>query len=199
MRMMTGLLVVLFTLISGNGLQADENKTEQKNDKPTHAVLHTSEGDITFELFWEQAPLAVENFVGLARGTKEYLDPETKKPTKGNFFDGVIFHRVISGFMIQTGDPLGTGRGGPGYQFPNESSNLSFDQPGRLGMANAGRDTNGSQFFITVAPTPHLDGGYTIWGQVTEGMDVVQKIATTRTGPGDRPVEEIRIERVSFE
>ena len=196
MRMITGFLVVLLTLTIGSGLQADEKNTAEK---PSHAVLHTSEGDIKFELFWDQAPLAVENFVGLARGTKEYLDPKTKEPTKGNFFDGVIFHRVIAGFMIQTGDPLGTGRGGPGYQFKNETSNLRFDQAGRLGMANAGRDTNGSQFFITLGPTRHLDGGYTIWGQVTEGMDVVQKIGNTKTAAGDRPVEEIKIERVTFE
>lgn len=152
------------------------------------AVIHTTDGDITIELHKAKAPKTVDNFIGLATGKKVWLDPATRQPVKDRpLYNGVIFHRTIPGFMIQGGDPLGSGMGGPGFQFENEDSDLRFDKEGVVAMANAGRDTNGSQFFITVAPRHHLDGGYTIFGQVTDGMDVVHKIVNKPTGANDRP------------
>jgi len=156
-------------------------------------------GEIVIKLFSDKTPETVENFTGLASGTREYRDPQTGELTTGRFYDGLIFHRVIDGFMIQGGDPLGTGRGGPGYQFDCEIvEGLSFDRPGILAMANAGPNTNGSQFFITVSPTPWLDGRHTIFGEVTEGMDYVYEIARTPTGPGDRPAQPVVMERVEI-
>ncbi len=166
----------------------------------TTATLHTNRGDITVELFADQAPKTVGNFVGLATGDKEYIDPKTGKPTTGNFYDGVIFHRVIDGFMIQGGDPEGTGRGGPGYQFGDEfHPELAFNRPYLLAMANAGPGTNGSQFFITVSPTPHLNRRHTIFGEVTDpaSQAVVDAIAQTATDRMDRPVEPVVIESVT--
>ena len=164
------------------------------------ATLHTNHGDIVIELFDDHAPKTVENFVGLATGTKEYIDAETGRATTGNFYDGVTFHRVIDGFMIQGGDPQGDGRGGPGYTFADEfHPELSFDRPYLLAMANAGPGTNGSQFFITVGPTPHLDRRHTIFGEVkdADSQKVVDSIATTKTGRMDRPVEPVVIESVT--
>jgi peptidyl-prolyl cis-trans isomerase A (cyclophilin A) len=153
-----------------------------------YAVLETTLGEITCELFPHQAPVTVENFVGLANGTKEFVDPNTRERIKRPFYDGLVFHRVIPKFMIQGGCPLGSGTGGPGYKFKDEfSKDLSFDRPGRLAMANAGPGTNGSQFFITVAPTDWLNNRHTIFGQVVKGQDVVEKIVNTPKGPGDRP------------
>ena len=153
-----------------------------------YAVLETSLGEITCELFPDKAPVTVQNFAGLADGSKEFVDPKTQERTKRPFYDGLTFHRVIPKFMIQGGCPLGTGTGGPGYKFQDEfSKDLSFDQPGRLAMANAGPGTNGSQFFITVAPTDWLDDHHTIFGQVINGMDVVDKIVNTPKGANDRP------------
>lgn len=159
------------------------------------ATLHTNLGDIRLELFAEQAPETVSNFVGLATGEKTWTDPRTKEQSNAPLYSGVIFHRVIPGFMIQGGDPLGTGTGGPGYTFDDEiDPSLTFTQPYILAMANAGRrlgkGTNGSQFFITVAPTPWLLGNHTIFGRVTDedSKRVVDAIATTPTGAGDRPV-----------
>ncbi|WP_084634819.1 peptidylprolyl isomerase [Propionicicella superfundia] len=166
----------------------------------TTATLHTNLGDIVIEMFADQAPKTVANFVGLATGTKEYTDPGTGEPTTGNFYDGLIFHRVIDGFMIQGGDPLGTGRGGPGYQFGDEfHPELSYDRPYLLGMANAGPGTNGSQFFITVTPTPHLNRRHTIFGEVTDPASraVIDTIATTPTDRTDRPLEPIVITSVT--
>jgi peptidyl-prolyl cis-trans isomerase A (cyclophilin A) len=166
------------------------------------ATLHTSAGPIRVELFPNHAPKTVKNFVELAEGTKEYTDPRTRKPGSGPYYDGTTFHRVIDGFMLQGGDPTGTGTGGPGYQFEDEfHPELQFDRPYLLAMANAGPRTNGSQFFITVAPTSWLNFKHTIFGEVVDDASrkVVDAIATTRTGPGDRPVEEIRIERVEIE
>jgi peptidyl-prolyl cis-trans isomerase A (cyclophilin A) len=132
--------------------------------------------------------VTVQNFVGLANGTKEFVDPKSRERTKRPYYDGQDFHRVIPKFMIQGGCPLGTGTGGPGYNFQDEfSKDLSFDKPGRLAMANAGPGTNGSQFFITVAPTDWLDNHHTIFGQVVKGMDVVDKIVNTPKGANDRP------------
>ena len=166
------------------------------------ATLHTSLGDIRVELLPNHAPATVENFVGLATGTKEYADPESGARTTGKFYDGLTFHRVIDGFMIQGGCPRGDGRGGPGYQFKDEfHPELQFDRPYLLAMANAGPGTNGSQFFITVGPTPHLNRRHTIFGEVDDqsSRDVVDAIATTRTGPGDQPVEPVVIESVAVE
>ncbi|MFR9725684.1 peptidylprolyl isomerase [Streptomyces sp. MS19] len=160
----------------------------------TAATIHTSEGDIEVTLFPEQAPLAVTNFAGLADGSLPYEGQENGEP----LYDGTIFHRVIADFMIQGGDPEGTGMGGPGYEFPNETSpDLTFDEPYVLAMANAGPDTNGSQFFITVAATEWLNGGYSIFGEVTDeaSREVVDAIVTTEVN-GERPVEDIVIESV---
>ena len=168
----------------------------------TFATIYTNAGPIRVELFSNHAPKTVRNFVGLAEGTQEYRDPTTGAPGSGPYFDGTIFHRVISGFMIQGGDPTGTGRGGPGYQFGDEfHSELRFDRPYLLAMANAGPGTNGSQFFITVGPTPHLNMRHTIFGEVAdaESRKIVDAIATTRTGAGDRPVQDIVIERIEVE
>lgn len=165
------------------------------------ATLHTNHGDVVIELFDEKTPETVENFVGLATGAKEYADPETGAKTTGNFYDGLTFHRVIDGFMIQGGCPRGDGRGGPGFQFADEfHPDLVFDRAYLLAMANAGPGTNGSQFFITVAPTPHLNRRHTIFGQVTDpaSQKVVDSIATTPTSFGDRPVEPVVIESVTI-
>ena len=167
-------------------------------------TLHTSKGDISITLFPDHAPKTVRNFVGLAEGTQEWKDPSTGQARTEPFYDGVTFHRIIPNFMIQGGDPLGTGIGGPGYTFDDEiSPALSFDRPYLLAMANAGkrggRGTNGSQFFITVAPTTWLTGKHTIFGEVSDqnGRDVVDAIAAVQTGAGDRPVEPVVIERVT--
>jgi peptidyl-prolyl cis-trans isomerase A (cyclophilin A) len=168
-------------------------------------TLHTTKGDISITLFPDHAPKTVRNFVGLAEGTQEWKDPRTGQKRTEPFYDGVSFHRIIPGFMIQGGDPLGTGTGGPGYVFDDEiSPALAFDRPYLLAMANAGkqggRGTNGSQFFITVAPTTWLTGKHTIFGEVSDqnGRDVVDAIAAVRTGAGDRPVEPVTIERVTI-
>ena len=164
------------------------------------ATLHTTKGDIVIELFDDEAPTTVANFVGLAGGTKEYRDPNTGETKTGKFYDGLGFHRVIGGFMIQGGCPLGTGTGGPGYRFADEfHPELSFNRPYLLAMANAGPGTNGSQFFITVAPTEWLTGKHTIFGKVADDQSkaVVDDIAAVATGPGDRPVEDVVIESVT--
>jgi len=164
------------------------------------ATLHTNHGDIVIELFPDHAPKTVENFVGLATGTKEYVDAGTGEKTTGNFYDGLTFHRVIDGFMIQGGCPRGDGRGGPGYQFGDEfHPELSFNKPYLLAMANAGPGTNGSQFFITVGPTPHLNRRHTIFGEVkdAESQKVVDSIATTKTTFGDKPAEPVVINSVT--
>jgi peptidyl-prolyl cis-trans isomerase A (cyclophilin A) len=165
------------------------------------AVFKTSLGSIKIKLFPETAPITVGNFVGLATGTKEWLDPKTGKKAEGQkLYDGTIFHRVIPEFMIQGGDPLGRGTGGPGYRFECETKPTDrFDRPGILAMANAGKNTNGSQFFITVKPTPWLNGNHTIFGEVVEGMDVVEKISKAPRDGIDRPLEKIVLESVSIE
>ena len=166
------------------------------------AVLHTNHGDITVDLFPDHAPKTVQNFVGLADGSGEWTDPTTGKKGSGSLYAGTVFHRVISGFMIQGGDPLGQGIGGPGYQFGDEfHPELQFDRPYLLAMANAGPGTNGSQFFITVGPTPHLNRKHTIFGEVADqaGREVVDRIAAVRTGRGDKPVEDVVIESVEVQ
>jgi peptidyl-prolyl cis-trans isomerase A (cyclophilin A) len=157
-------------------------------------------GKFTIELFEKQAPNTVANFVGLAEGSKEWKDPKTGQVITGKpFYDGVIFHRVIDGFMIQGGDPTGTGMGGPGYRFPDEiHPELKHTSEGTLSMANAGPNTNGSQFFITLGPTPHLDGRHAVFGRVVEGMDVVKQIGKTKTSR-DRPVTDVVMNKVTIE
>ena len=160
------------------------------------ATLTTSLGDIRCELFPDKAPKTVANFVGLAEGTKEWTDPRSGQKVKKPLYDGTIFHRVISGFMIQGGDPLGNGTGGPGYQFEDEKNGLKFEKPGILAMANAGPDTNGSQFFITDSTPHHLDGRHTIFGQCD--LEVSKKIIAVETGPGDRPKKDVTITKIAF-
>jgi peptidyl-prolyl cis-trans isomerase A (cyclophilin A) len=163
------------------------------------AIIKTTEGSITCELFTKEAPNTVANFVGLATGTKEFKDSATGQMIKRPFYNGLIFHRVIPGFMIQGGDPLGTGMGGPGYQFDNENTNASFNKPGVLAMANAGPNTNGSQFFITVAPTPNLEGSYSVFGQVISGQDVADKISQVERDSHDRPIMPVVIESITIQ
>ena len=167
-----------------------------------YATLKTNRGDIEVQLFPNHAPKTVANFTELAEGTREWVDPGTGEKSSAKLYDGTIFHRVISGFMIQGGDPLGTGTGGPGYRFADEfHPELQFDKPYLLAMANAGPGTNGSQFFITVGPTPHLNRRHTIFGEVADGpsREVVDAISSTATGPMDRPVEDVVIESVVVE
>jgi len=164
------------------------------------AVLETSEGQIVCRLYEEESPVTVANFAGLAEGTKEFTDATRRERTKRRFYDGTKFHRVIPRFMIQGGDPLGTGTGGPGYSIQDEfAPNLKFDRPGRLAMANAGPGTGGSQFFITQIPTPWLDGKHTIFGQVVEGQEVVARICSTLGTPGGRPSKEITLKKVTID
>jgi peptidyl-prolyl cis-trans isomerase A (cyclophilin A) len=168
----------------------------------TYAIFETSQGDIVCKLFEKETPKTVENFVGLAEGTKEFNDPKSGQKTKRPFFDGLMFHRVIPQFMIQGGCPLGTGTGGPGYRFNDEfHSSLKHDKAGKLSMANSGPNTNGSQFFITVAATPWLDNRHSIFGEVVEGQDVANKISESPRDSQDRPrtpvtLKHVRIERV---
>lgn len=160
-----------------------------------YALFKTSMGDILCELYSEQAPITVENFIGLATGSKEWKDSKTgEMRTNTPLYTNTKFHRVIPNFMIQGGDPLGTGRGGPGYRFPDEfHPDLKHDRPGRLSMANSGPNTNGSQFFITHRPTTWLDNKHTIFGQVIEGQDIVNKIGSAPKDKYDRPLEEIKL------
>jgi peptidyl-prolyl cis-trans isomerase A (cyclophilin A) len=168
-----------------------------------YATLKTNNGDITVRLFADQAPKTVKNFVELAEGAREWTHPKTGQKTTDKLYDGTVFHRVISGFMIQGGDPLGNGTGGPGYEFGDEfHPDLSFDRPYLLAMANAGPGTNGSQFFVTLAPTAWLTGKHTIFGEVVDeaGKKVVDAIGATQTNPRtDRPVKDVAIESVVVE
>jgi peptidyl-prolyl cis-trans isomerase A (cyclophilin A) len=169
----------------------------------TYAVFETSQGNIVVKLLEKEAPKTVENFVGLAEGTKEFVDEVTRKKEKRPYYDGLIFHRVIPQFMIQGGCPSGTGMGGPGYKFADEfHPSLKHSKAGKLSMANAGPGTNGSQFFITVAATPHLDNRHTIFGEVVEGQDVADKISKVPRDASDRPrtpvvIQKLRIERIA--
>jgi peptidyl-prolyl cis-trans isomerase A (cyclophilin A) len=164
------------------------------------ATLHTNQGPVVIRLFPDHAPKTVRNFVELAEGGRQWTDPATGRTTTDKLYDGTIFHRVIPDFMIQGGDPLGSGRGGPGYEFADEiHPDLAFDRPYLLAMANSGPGTNGSQFFITVAPTPWLNGKHTIFGEVIEGAGVVDLISRAKTGSQDRPVDDVTIESVTVE
>jgi len=165
------------------------------------ATFVTSMGQFTVRLMPEHAPKTVANFTELATGQREWTDPRTGQRSSDRLYDGTVFHRVIPDFMIQGGDPLGRGTGGPGYTFEDECppGGPSFDRPGLLAMANAGPGTNGSQFFITVGPTPWLNGKHTIFGEVINGADVVDKISRVQTAPGDRPVPDVVLESVTIQ
>jgi peptidyl-prolyl cis-trans isomerase A (cyclophilin A) len=164
------------------------------------ATVRTTMGTIVLRLFPDKAPKTVQNFVNLTEGGTEWTDPRTGRRTTGPLYNGTIFHRVIDDFMLQGGDPLGNGMGGPGYEFEDEiHPQLRFDRPYLLAMANAGPGTNGSQFFITVVPTPHLNGKHTIFGEVIEGAEVVDAIAKTETDRRDRPVKDVVLESVTID
>ena len=194
---MKTLLIALLALVSSTPAFA----AQAKESKDPVAVIQTSLGTIKVRLFKSKAPITVDNFVGLATGKKEWTDPKTNKKVKGkSLYAGTVFHRVIPGFMVQGGDPLGQGIGGPGYQFQDEVSPLdSFANPGILAMANAGPNTNGSQFFITVAPTPHLNGRHTIFGEVISGLEVVTKIAGVPRDGMDKPNKDVKIVSIKIQ
>ena len=188
-------LLVLAVVIAGTA------NMEAKLKPGTYAQFTTSMGNFTVLLFEQDAPKTVANFVGLAEGTKEWTDPKTGQKVKRPYYDGLIFHRIIDGFMIQGGDPLGVGTGGPGYRFEDEfSPKARHSKEGILSMANSGPNTNGGQFFITLGPTPHLDNKHSVFGEVVEGMDVVRKIGKVKVGMNDKPVTpvtmSVKIERV---
>jgi len=189
---------IIFLLVTSLALVGCSS-TESEN--MSTATLNTSMGDIVIELFSNQAPKTVANFVELATGAKEWLDPNIGEKVKTNLYDGTIFHRVIPGFMIQGGDPLGSGMGGPGYNFADEfHGELNFDKPYLLAMANAGPNTNGSQFFITVAATAWLNRKHSIFGEVKDAASqkVVDAIAAVKTGANDKPVQAVKINSISF-
>jgi peptidyl-prolyl cis-trans isomerase A (cyclophilin A) len=174
--------------------------THEERTRVSTATLHTNRGDIVIDLFDTKAPKTVANFVGLATGTKEYTDATSGAKATGNFYDGLVFHRVIDGFMIQGGCPRGDGRGGPGYTFADEfHPDLTFNRPYLLAMANSGPGTNGSQFFITAGPTPHLNRKHTIFGEVTDpaSQKVVDAVSTTPTDRSDRPKDAVVINSVT--
>jgi peptidyl-prolyl cis-trans isomerase A (cyclophilin A) len=184
------------------GIVIEADKTGVPVAEALYATLHTNAGPIRLELFPDHAPKTVRNFVELADGSREYIDPRTRQKGSGPYYDGTIFHRIIKGFMVQGGDPTGTGRGGPGYEFEDEfHSELSFNRPYLLAMANAGPKTNGSQFFITVGPTPHLNFKHTIFGAVADqaSAEVIEAIAGTDTDRNDRPTRDVVIERIDIE
>jgi len=197
--MMVGALTTFLDMKGSMMIQTAEAASKPVLPPGEYAEIETSLGTIVCQLFPNSAPETVANFVGLAEGTKSFLDPHKGIMVKRPFFDGLVFHRVIKNFMIQGGDPLGNGTGGPGYQFKNEvDPTLHFDKKGILAMANAGPDTNGSQFFITVAPTTWLDGNYSIFGQVVSGQEVADKISNTPTDRRDRPVDPVTILHVKI-
>ena len=179
---------------------AGQDAPAKKAGGKVYAHFTTNLGKFTVELFEKDAPKTVANFVGLAEGTKEWTDPKTGAKVKKPFYNGLIFHRVIADFMIQGGDPLGTGTGDPGYKFGDEfGSGRKMDKAGVLAMANAGPNTNGSQFFVTVAATSHLDNRHAIFGEVIEGYDVVEKISKLPRNAQDRPNKDVKINTVKIE
>ena len=167
----------------------------------TYAIFNTTEGNITVKLFETDAPITVKNFVELAEGAKEWTHPGTNEKSTNKLYNGTVFHRVIPDFMIQGGDPTGTGMGGPGYRFQDETKDSphKFDKKGKLAMANSGPNTNGCQFFITVAPTPWLTGNHTIFGEVVEGQEIADKISVVKTGAQDKPAKPVVLESITIE
>jgi peptidyl-prolyl cis-trans isomerase A (cyclophilin A) len=191
--MIKQLLLAAIILAAFGGSMA--NTQEKKG--PLYATMKTTLGDIVLVLFEDKAPKTVANFVGLVSGTKEWTDPKTGEKVKRPLYNGTIFHRVIPDFMIQGGDPLGRGTGGPGYKFEDEfSPDLKHSKPGTLSMANAGPNTNGSQFFITVKATPWLDGRHTVFGEVVKGQEVVNAIVSTPRGANDKPNKDVVLKEV---
>ncbi len=170
---------------------------EQTLSPGVYAHFITNLGEFVAHLFNDKTPVTTDNFIGLAEGTKTFVDPESGQEAKRPYYDGIIFHRIIDGFMIQGGDPTGTGTGGPGYRFADEfHPSLRHDRPGILSMANAGPGTNSSQFFITLGPTPHLNDRHSVFGEVVQGIDVVSKIGKTPVNRQDRPVEDVVLQQV---
>ena len=198
--MKTSMFAVVAMLAAATAF-AGQDAAAKKGGGKVYAHFTTSLGKFTVELFEKDAPKTVANFVGLADGTKEWTDPKTGAKVKKPFYNGLIFHRVIADFMIQGGDPLGTGTGDPGYKFADEfGSGRKMDKAGVLAMANAGPNTNGSQFFITLKETNYLNGKHTVFGEVTDGMDTIRKIGETKTSkPGDRPVVPVVMQSVTIE
>jgi len=196
------LMMFAFSLCACSSSEPTENTTEKFTAKVVKeekiaAVIVTSMGSMKILLYPNKAPETVKNFVGLAKGTREWIDYKTLERKHTPFYDGLIFHRVIPKFMIQTGDPKGNGTGNAGYRFADEIvDDLKFDRPGLLAMANSGKDTNSSQFFITEVPLPHLNGKHTIFGEVVEGMEVVNAIARVPRDSRDKPVEEVSIKKI---
>jgi peptidyl-prolyl cis-trans isomerase A (cyclophilin A) len=172
---------------------------QRPTEPGTYAIFDTSMGEFLAVLYKDKAPKTVANFAGLANGTKSWTDPRTGQKSDQPLYDGVIFHRVIPGFMIQGGDPMGTGTGGPGYRFEDEfHRDLRHDDPGVLSMANAGPNTNGSQFFVTVGPTPHLDNRHSVFGKVIEGYEVVEAISRVERDGRDRPRQPVTIRHIEI-
>jgi peptidyl-prolyl cis-trans isomerase A (cyclophilin A) len=198
---MKRLMFVAVAMLAAATAFAGQDAAAKKSGGKVYAHFTTNLGKFTVELFEKDAPKTVANFIGLAEGTKEWTDPKTGAKVKKPFYNGLIFHRVIPDFMIQGGDPLGTGTGDPGYKFADEfGSSHKMDKAGVLAMANAGPNTNGSQFFITLKETNYLNGKHTVFGEVTEGMDTIRKIGAVKTTkPGDRPVTPVVIESVTIE
>jgi peptidyl-prolyl cis-trans isomerase A (cyclophilin A) len=185
------LAALLLSAALGTAAETPEKK------EPLYATLKTSMGDIVVQLFEDKAPKTVANFVGLASGTKEWTDPKTGDKVKRPLYNGTVFHRVIPGFMIQGGDPLGNGTGGPGYRFEDEfNPDLRHSKAGILSMANAGPNTNGSQFFITTQATPFLDGKHSVFGEVVKGQEVVVAIAGVARDGRDRPAKDVVLREV---
>jgi peptidyl-prolyl cis-trans isomerase A (cyclophilin A) len=180
-------------------LSKEQAMADVKKGMDLYATFDTSEGTIVCKLFTKAAPKTVENFVALGTGSKQWTDPNTHQPSNKPLYDGTVFHRVISNFMIQGGDPLGNGTGDPGYKFEDEfGSGKTFDKPGILAMANSGPNTNGSQFFITQVATPWLNGRHTIFGEVVTGIDIVNKIVNVPKGAGDRPTTPVVLKHLTF-
>ena len=192
--MLKGILLITALLISVSSGFAAET-TDKK--APLYATLKTTMGDIVVQLFDDKAPKTVANFVGLATGTREWIDPKTQEKVKRPLYNGTIFHRVIPGFMIQGGDPVGNGTGGPGYRFEDEfNPDLRHTKGGILSMANAGPNTNGSQFFITLAPTLHLDNRHSVFGVVVKGEEIVVAIGNVPRNPNDRPIKDVVLKEI---
>jgi peptidyl-prolyl cis-trans isomerase A (cyclophilin A) len=191
-------LVILLVLFSFS-IFAQTKEPAKKAAPPAHpkAIIETSLGNITCTLFQDKAPLTVENFIGLAEGTKTWKNPVSGATKHTPLYDGTIFHRVIPGFMIQGGDPAGNGSGDPGYKFKDEITDLKFDRPGRLAMANSGPNTNGSQFFITEVATPHLNGHHTIFGQCDD-LPLIEHIANVPRDANDKPRTAVRIKHIKI-
>ena len=194
-------MFVVVVMLAAATAFAGQDAPAKKSGGKVYAHFTTNLGKFTVELFEKDAPKTVANFVGLAEGTKEWTDPKTGAKVKKPFYNGLIFHRVIADFMIQGGDPLGTGTGDPGYKFADEfGSGRKMDKAGVLAMANSGPNSNGSQFFITLKETNYLNGKHTVFGEVTDGMDTIRKIGETKTSkPGDRPVVPVVMQSVTIE